>query len=373
MALLPFIRWIMPPFRLLALGIGGIWLVGMLALTATSQTVAPTADLPPELSAAARDYRIEIYGAYRQNRSEYDQRRKQAEALLAEWQTRGALPDEADLLVRWFDNARRAATRQQPAPAAPKWNGAHDLVPQPPRSRLSPPNSANQSPQLRALPAKRQRYVQHAQFTAISTDIIRPKESARVAHILEALPAMPSLKLVLALSDSRRAYEAQYVNLPKMEAVKSLKISSNTLPLPADKLNSNTIVGATTLPAYEEKAELNTAELRARLRGYDKAWRALQADLYSEEELTLDRASALLMILQDLQQARRDLQLYQAIAPENLREEVRGLSAIEELQNQLRQVIKAARNSTLADHTLAPNDRAKLDRAWLILQEQLQQ
>lgn len=368
---LPACRWVLLSPRFVALGLGVLWLNCWIVDAAAAQPPLPSQQPPAELSAAARDYRIEIYGAFRQNRAEYDLRRKQGEALFVEWQARGALPDEAAVLVRWFDEARRAAARQQPSPAPPNWNGAgEELVPIPPRSRI--PSSASQMPLLRAMPLKRVRPARQVQVTALSADITRPRESNNPFNVIAALPAESSLSLVLALGDSAHGELATTALLAKRESAASLKISNSALALPAAKLNPHPLTSpesATSKTTTEEAAELNTSELRARLRGYDKAWRALQVDLYSEEELTLERADALVTILNDLGQARRDLLLYQAIAPAELREELRGLSSLDELQKQLRQVIETARTNTTADLSLSPAERAALDRAWAKLLE----
>jgi hypothetical protein len=368
MSPLPARRWILLSPRFVALGFGVLCLCFGMKFAAAVQPPLPAQQLPAELSAAARDYRIEIYGAFRNNRAEYDLRRKQGETLLAEWQTRGASSDEATVLVRWFDEARRVSARQQPLPAPPNWNGAApeyttpELVPLPPRSRI--PRHASPTPILRALPLKRVRVDPQVELTSISLDILRLRESNNTLHVLAALPETSSIDLVLAFDDSRRAELTSTARLAKRETFTPLKISSSTLVQPAAKLNPNTLPGAVSRSKSEETAELNTGELSARLRGYDKAWRALQADLYSEEELTLERADALLTILSDLQQARRDLLLYQAIAPAELREELRGLAVLDELQKQLRQVFETARANTSADLSLSPAERAAMDRAW---------
>lgn len=372
MSPLPVCPWVSRCPRLIALGLGMLWLVGGMGVAVAAQPAGPSAELPAELTTAARDYRIEIYGAFRQNRAEYDLRRKQGEALLAEWQARGALPNEAAVLVRWFDDARRAATGQQPLPAAPNWNGiTPEVVPLPPRSRI--PANASQTPVLRALPQRRVRSVQQVQVTTLSADIIGPRESNNTFNVIAALPSTSSLSLVLALQDTHGAEQGGVSLLAKHETDAPLQISSNPLALPAAKLNPNALAGSETRPTADETAELNTAELRARLRGYDKAWRALQVDLYSEEELTLDRAATLLTILHDLQQARRDLLLYQAVAPAELREELRGLPALDELKKRLRQVVESARANNMAEHTLTPGERATLERAWLMLLERVKQ
>ncbi len=216
----------------LALAWGLLWLGGGQIFAA--QPATATSEIPAELTAAARDYRIEIYGAFRQNRAEYDLRRKQAEALLAEWQARGALPDEAALLARWFDDARRAATSQQPQPAAPNWNSTAEVVPLPPRQQLVP--HAGQTP-LRALPQQRRRSIQQAQITTHSADIIRPRESNETRQLLEASPSIASLSLVLELPEPHRAEQAMHIDLPKDETAAPLQISSSKLALPAAKLN----------------------------------------------------------------------------------------------------------------------------------------
>lgn len=363
---LPVCRWVLPSPRLIALGLGVVWLCGVVGVASAAQPAPLLPELPAELTAAARDYRIEIYGAFRTNRAEYDLRRKQAEALVAEWQNRGARPDEVAALVRWFDDARRAAARQQPLPASPNWNGAaEELMPIP--SRHSLPHRARPTPLLRALPVQRLRTMQQVQVTTISAAILEPRESDATAIIVSAMPTIESLSLVLALAEAPRGETPLTAMLAKREVDAPIKISSNTLALPAAKLNPHTLGVTTPGATTDEAAELNTAELRARLRGYDKAWRALQVDLYSDEELTLERADALLTILNDLQQARRDLLLYQAIAPAELREEVSNVAALEELQKQLRQIMQAARTNAAADLTSSPAQRAAFERAWVKL------
>jgi hypothetical protein len=342
-------------------GVFVFWLGSFLASLATA------AEPPPELAAAARDFRIEIYGAFRTNRAEYDARRKQAEALLAEWQTRGALPEEAAVLVRWFDAARRASAQQQPLPAAPNWNGSsEELISVPARAPSSSPRPASQI-LLRALPVKRMRLGRQVQVTAISGDIMRPRETRDSFTLLAALPDASSLALVLDLPNSVDERASLAADLPKSAVLTHSSINTTPVPSPEPKTMTTANEPTTKTDRVPEAAELNTAELRARLRGYDKAWRALQADLYSDEVLTLERADALLTILYDLGQARRDLQLYQAIAPAELREELRGLAALEELQTQLRKIMQAARNSDAANLALEPAQRAALERAWVKL------
>lgn len=386
MSPLPSCCWILLSPRFVALGLGVLWLSCVSGFIAAAQPPTPAqpplpAQQPPaELSAAARDYRIEIYGAFRNNRAEYDVRRKQGEALLTEWQTRGALPDEAAVLVRWFDEARRVSSRQQTLPAPPNWDGAATetmspgLVPLPSRNRTP---RASPTPLLLALPLQRERVDPQVELTSISLGILRPRESHISFNVLAALPATSSLSVVLALHESNHEETASVAMLAKREAIAPLKISSSTLVQPAAKLNPNTTVATTELVKSRnsplETAELNTAELSARMRGYDKAWHALQVDLYSEEELTLERADALVTILSDLQQARLDLLLYQAIAPADLRAELRGLAALDELQKHLRQVFETARANTSADLALSPTERAAIDRAWGKLLERLKQ
>lgn len=345
-----------------------LWLSRILGGMVLQAQISSAPDAPAELSAAARDFRIEIYGAYRTNRAEYDLRRKQGEALLSEWQARGALPDEAKVLVRWFEEARRAASRQQALPTPPNWHGAaEEMGPLPPRDTI--PQRAGRSPLLRALPQERARYHREIQVTAISADILRPRESKHVLQDIVANQA-PALSMILALHAEPDAALKTAVILPKRETSRSLLISS-TLDLPAAKLNPYANEPPAELVSakdtVKESAELNTAELTARLRGYDKAWRTLQAELFSEEDLTLERATSLVTIMNDLQQARRDLLLYQAIAPAEFRAELRGMPALEELQKQLRHLLETARAGTSADHALTPMERAAMDRAWLKL------
>lgn len=355
--------------RLYALGWAMLWVVIVVAGVGrhgrAAQPAALAAEVPAELTAAARDYRIEIYGAFRTNRAEYDQRRKQAEALLAEWQARGALPAEAAVLVRWLDDARRAAARQQPAPLPPRWNSAAESVPLSPRTPSLPLSKS--VPLLRALPQNRTRLTNQVRLSALSLNLLWPQESNPRQEVIAVQPEDSSLAVVLAWQDSQHAEQGSSAGLAKQDLAPLISISSNPLALPAAKLNPNTLTNNTTPPVDDESAELNTAELRARLRGYDKAWRALQADLYSDEELTLDRAAALLMILDDLAQARRDLTLYQAIAPAALRDEIRGLPLLDELHKQLRQIIATARTNAISDLNRSPGERATLDRAWLLL------
>ena len=341
-----------------------IWLGSSLA------SLANAAEPSPELSSAARDYRIEIYGAFRTNRAEYDARRKQGEALLAEWQTRGALPEEAAALVRWFDAARRASTQQQPLPAPPNWNGsAEELIPVPARSPSSAPRPASSLPQLRALPVKRVRLGRQFQVTVISGDIVRPRVAQESFALLMALPDTSSLDLVLDFPNAVDVRTSSAADLPKSGSRWRSIVSTGPIHSPEPKTVASANEAATKTDSGTEAAELNTAELRARIRGYDKAWRALQADLYSEEEMSLERADALVMILKDLEQARRDLQLYQAIAPAELREEIRGLAALDELHAQLRKLMETARGNVFADQGLNPQQRAAFDRAWAKLLE----
>jgi hypothetical protein len=350
--------------RVLVLGSFILWL-GSVDCSGTF-----AAEPPAELTSAARDYRIEIYGAFRMNRAEYDARRKQGETLLAEWQTRGAKPEEAAMLVRWFDEARRAASRQQALPAAPNWNGpVEEAIPAPaPLPRLAP-RPASPQPMLRALPVLRVRAPRQVQVTSISADIVRPSESQRTFALLAALPNTSSLALVLAFPNAahQRTIDAQSLVKQDTHAQSNISAGSIDSPVPKTDVSSNEPVRPGN--NMTEAAELNTAELRARLRGYDKAWRALQVDLYSDEAMSLERANALVTIMNDLVQARRDLVLYQAIAPLELREEIRGLAALDELQAQLRKLFDTARASVAADRTLTPPQRAALDRAWVRLLE----
>jgi hypothetical protein len=359
--------------RFVALGLGALWLCWIEIAAAVEpqfpnqQPAVPAPQLPVELSAAARDYRIEIYGAFRNNRAEYDLRRKQGETLLAEWQRRGALPDEATLLVRWFDEARRASTRQQPLPALPNWNGeALELVPVPPRNRISP--SASQTPLLRAMPQKRLRIDPQVKLTSLSLGILRPRESHESLRVLAATPEISRLRVVLAWQDLGSFAASDPSALVKQPSDFRTSLAASEIGLP--KTPPLVALNQTTKPVNaEDAAELNTAELRARIRGYDKAWRALQLDLFSEEELTLERADALVTILTDLRQARRDLLLYQAIAPESLREELRNLPTLDELQKHLQKLLAAARALAAADRSLTNQQHAALGRAWNILLE----
>lgn len=348
--------------RFFAPGIFVIWLGSVLT------SFASAAEPPPELSSAARDFRIEIYGAFRTNRAEYDARRKQGEALLAEWQTRGALPEEVEAVVRWFADARRASAQQQPLPAPPNWsNGPAEVIPMPARSPRSPPHSTIQVPQLRAVPAKGARLSRRIQLTMISSDIVRPRETNGSSKLLAALPNHASLAVILDFPNTVNERTSIAADLPKSASRLHSSISQGPIDSPEPKSVNSANEPATKTDSITESAELNTAELRARIRGYDKAWHALQADLYSEEELTLERAEALMMILYDLGQARRDLLLYQAIAPAEMREEIRGLAALEELQTQLRKIMQVARSSAAANLTIEPAQRAALERAWVKL------
>lgn len=370
MSPLPDCRWILLSPRFVALGLVLLWLNWGIDFALTAQPEVPNpppAELPAELAAAARDFRIEIYGAFRQNRAEYDLRRKQGETLLAEWQSRGALPAEAAVLVRWFAEARRASTRQQPLPALPNWNGADlEPIPVPPRNDI--PGGASQAPLLRALPPQRRRVDPQVKLTSLSLALLRPRESHDFFRVLAVRPEISRLQVVLAWQDSGSFATIESGGIAKQPGVTSSSVATTEIGLP----QTPTVVAAnqSTSPANAaEAAELNTAELRARLRGYDKAWRALQADLYSEEELTLERADALVTILNDLRQARRDLLLYQAIAPATLRDELRNLPTAEELQKQLQKLLEAARTVTATDRSLTNQQHAALVRAWNMLLE----
>ena len=358
------------------MGLGVLWLSCWIEFTVAAQPPLPAQQPPAELSAAARDYRIEIYGAFRNNRAEYDLRRKQGEMLLTEWQTRGALPDEATVLVRWFDEARRASSRQQPLPAPPDWNApSAELLPLPSRPpRVLLPPSASSTPLLRAVLVTRVRVARQVQVTASSAEIMWPSQSQEPLELFSARPERLSLGIVLALPDSPLASISTSMILPKSAAVARTNMSIVSIASPALETVAMTTELAksdpiTTSDTPEETAELNTAELRARIRGYDKAWRALQSDLYSEEDLTLERADALLTIFHDLGQARRDLLLYQAIVPASLRDELNGLATLDELQKHLRQIIDTARANAATNQTLSQQQRAAFERAWVKLLE----
>jgi hypothetical protein len=76
-------------------------------------------DLPEEIERLAREYRIQVYNAYRLDRSEYDRRRAAWDAVLLAWQESGRGSDDVILLERWLRNSTHYAAANPARPIAP--------------------------------------------------------------------------------------------------------------------------------------------------------------------------------------------------------------------------------------------------------------
>ena len=87
-----------------------------------------------DIEPVARQYRIGTYQKYRHDRKTYDQRIALAQQLLDRWHARGATPDEAALVIGWFNQAQTAA-RLPPLPLPgqhrsqePTWDDLGDVI-----------------------------------------------------------------------------------------------------------------------------------------------------------------------------------------------------------------------------------------------------
>ncbi|MGC4006259.1 MAG: hypothetical protein QM811_25330 [Pirellulales bacterium] len=92
---------------------------------------------PRDVEAAARDFRIEVYGLFRNDRPAFDAHRKAGETLLNAWIAHGRNADDATTVAQWFDDARAAALAGKPLPPTPRWDAA-PAMPMPPAPPIIP-------------------------------------------------------------------------------------------------------------------------------------------------------------------------------------------------------------------------------------------
>jgi len=79
-----------------------------------------------EVRRSARDYRIEVYRTFRDDRAEFDRRREAGGEVLKAWFAAGRNPADSAAVVRWFEEAmqRTRSGFELPLPAPPTLAGA---------------------------------------------------------------------------------------------------------------------------------------------------------------------------------------------------------------------------------------------------------
>ena len=90
---------------------------------------APAGDL--QLEKAARDFRIQTYEMFRNDRAEFDRREAEAARLRQAWTDAGADPDDQPKLIHWFEQAAAGSD----AGAIGELPPAPQFVTKPPKER----------------------------------------------------------------------------------------------------------------------------------------------------------------------------------------------------------------------------------------------
>jgi len=367
------------------------------ALAAKPQD-ADGAPSPAAVEAAARDYRIEIYAAFRTQRDEYNRRRAAGDELLQAWIGAGQPIADAPAIRMWFDEARRRSASGQPLPPKPKLNAGNPFAvppqPQPPsKPPPSPQPPTSSTLKLPTIPAESARLPgpqfgplrrsQNPSWSQIARGLLnlRPSDeieslspTAGPAHRVAARPKPPLRSQVNANAHAANALSLQRDKPTKIvtsDPQISLPTQTAALPAPQQITQTETIPTPNIAPAPRitprtpdqppalPRAQLNTAELGARLQGYQRAWRAVRADLAGEEVWNDDRVETLAEVLTDLDQARNDLLLYRNLAPPEFAAEYESLTPTAEFWKQLAAQLNTAQEQVVKDTLLDAHQRAK--------------
>ena len=93
----------------------------------------------PEIEQSAREYRMQIYHSFRNNRPEYDSRWKQGQQVLQAWRKAGRPASLRDETIAWYSNASVASGLRQFSPLPPVPDFSSNQKPSVPATLFEPP------------------------------------------------------------------------------------------------------------------------------------------------------------------------------------------------------------------------------------------
>ncbi|MDX1961521.1 MAG: hypothetical protein SFX18_00120 [Pirellulales bacterium] len=374
------------------------WAIGIGLILAVISPVAGQSPPPTELNnaasaleTAARDYRIEIYNAFRHQRGEYNRRRQIGADLLAAWAAAGQPADRVDELRNWFEQARVASSAGRELPPVPQIQP--DKTTQPPATPPPPPPLPLPLPEAHPRPSPAGTTADRLVFrgSSLPRQFVGPSWSQAARTLFSAIPLVapepdanifhtrPNFFPSWPGSIFRDAHNDSPPRIRDLDRGKKLvaKIWLTPLELPAlpEATAPAAATAGITLPALNPgtpvqsdtvAAQLNVAELAARITAYHKGCRGVQLDLLERGEWTPERIEALSEILTDLQRTYDNLRLYSKLAPPDLAGDLAALRPPTAQWQALAAQCQAAVDRLRATTRLSEGDRAALDRLLLL-------
>ena len=284
-----------------------------------SQEVLPAA-LPESLSNVTRDYRIEVYRAFRLDRAEFDRRRQVAEDTVDAWRTsrrRGAQESDQDLkkLTKWFSEATASLlSGERGSPPAPPTLGVRSAKPTrralTTRAPILDPSAFGPSAGLTPRVAP------------------EPGDPTPVATPPRTQSVVPPARVVVAPAIVLRVVPEPARSAPEPDARDRSDSSVST--------SSPTVVKAIVEPRQAQKSEtsersarINLSELSARIRGWNLALMGIENRALSNATPSIDEISKSVNDLQALLQRRRTVALYLSILEPRQIDQVGQLESFE--------------------------------------------
>jgi len=203
--------WALVLFGGMAVGNPSVGAAG--AKPAAENLPAPESSADLRLEKAAREFRINTYEAFHENRGEYDRRQGEAVQLQQAWADAGSDPDQQPKLIDWFEQAS-AATQN---------GAAGDLPPAPTFIAVEKPQPQEQDAGKKLAGGDKRLNVKPAGSAAVkadatdeSTDDDSDKPAAEKPDAATAKPETP-VDAVSAnstvISSLPRAFEAEVVRV----------------------------------------------------------------------------------------------------------------------------------------------------------------
>jgi hypothetical protein len=171
--------------------------VGDFGLKASAEKLPPPATVADlQLEKAARDYRIQTYETFRNDRAEYNRRQAEAVRIQAAWADAGSNREEQPKLIAWFEQATARSRTDSIGnlPEVPKFTA--------PKIAVVPPENESETETMEAVAAASVREV-----AAKVDDLLhlKPAGSAEAATKPSVNPPAKSLPNPTAAATSQEA------------------------------------------------------------------------------------------------------------------------------------------------------------------------
>lgn len=298
----------------------------------------------------ARQYRIEIYNTFRQQRSKYDERLIAWSRVERAWKKRGQLVDDRPEMIRWLDRAIAASRSGKVAalPSTPdflarrsgRWAdvllGASPLDDLPARQPVPEDIAAQTTHSLPriALPAQ-----------TITPPIERSADRALLPEILHddppLRPQLPPARVVDSLVEA----DLQFAIARRTPAPPVAMPATDRSPVDHGPVDPST-----------SEDRINLVEIEARAAGYDLALATLREKLERPGPWTADRLAPLIETLGELATRRSDLHLYRQLVPSVTSRQLSAMASPAATAALLARRIVEARS-----HLKRPLDAVRLD------------